>query len=79
MHELWFERTYTLADAGEANLVMGVREQAEPFDGDASEDFRRHFTPEQIESIERGLDDARAGRTVSNEDVFAEIRAKYGW
>lgn len=45
----------------------------------AKEDFRRHFTPGQIESIERGLADARAGRTVSNKEMFAEIRAKYGW
>ena len=42
-------------------------------------DHRHHFTPYQIASIEAGLADAAAGRTISNEDMFAELRAKYGW
>ena len=42
-------------------------------------DFRRHFTPQQVAAIERGLADAEAGRTISNEEMFAELRAEFGW
>ena len=43
------------------------------------DDFRRHFTPDQIASIEAGLADAAAGRTYSHEEVMSELRIKYGW
>jgi predicted transcriptional regulator len=33
----------------------------------------------QIERIQAGLEDARAGRVVPADEVFAKIRAKYGW
>ena len=79
MHELWFDRTYVLNESSEAPSILGVREEAQPFKSDVDDDYRRHFTPDQIESIERGLADTCAGRTISNEDMFAEIRAKYGW
>ena len=80
MHDLWFLRSHATRDeGGMETLTQGVQEQAEPFQHDAEDDFRRHFTPDQIAAIEAGLADARAGRTVSNKEMFAQLRAKYGW
>jgi predicted transcriptional regulator len=36
------------------------------------------LTPEQIDAIQRGLDDLERGDLISNEDVFAQIDAKLG-
>ncbi len=43
------------------------------------EDYRSHFSPEQIAAIEAGIEDIRHGRTIGHAQVFAELRAKHGW
>jgi predicted transcriptional regulator len=43
------------------------------------EDYRSHFSPEQVAAIEAGIDDIKHGRTIPHAKVFAELRAKHGW
>ncbi len=43
------------------------------------EDYRRHFSPDEIAAIEAGIEDIKHGRTIPHAQVFAELRAKHGW
>ena len=79
MHEFWFGRFQVMGEQAKPNATSGVQEQAEPFENDAGDDFRRYFAPDQIAAIEAGLADAEAGRTYSHEEVVSELRDKYGW
>ena len=68
----------TTEDIQAVVVESGGKDEAgrtEPDNGD----YRRHFTPKQIASIERGLADVAAGRTYSHEEVMTELRSKYGW
>ena len=41
-------------------------------------EIRQPLTPEQIALVEAGLKDEREGRLVSNDEIMAKWRAKYG-
>ncbi len=43
------------------------------------DDYRRHFSTEQIAAIEAGIEDIKHGRTIPHAKVFADLRAKHGW
>ncbi len=43
------------------------------------DDYRRHFTPDQIAAIEAGLAAIERGDTVPHDQVVAKIKAKFGW
>jgi predicted transcriptional regulator len=42
------------------------------------DDYRQHFTPDQIAAIEAGLDDVKHGRLIDNDVFFERLRVKYG-
>ncbi|MCA3698541.1 hypothetical protein [Brevundimonas sp.] len=55
-----------------------IASAAERVAADNEAQFGSPLSAEQIASIRRGLEDVAAGRTFSHDEVFGELKARYG-
>ena len=76
-----YERAIALSPAERERMVANMFSTArnEQSDSERDELPDEELTPEDLASIGRGFDDMDAGRVHDGEQVFAEMRERFGW